>query len=88
MGTSCNHSHDCYCRSQPPLLGPMVEALYGATGDVELLQRALPLLVREQQHWSCGAKSVVLQGPGGSVHRLSRWAAWQGVLSTGCLSWS
>jgi neutral trehalase len=72
MDARYSDSRACYCHSQPPLLGLRVEALYGATGDVVLLRRALPLLVREQQHWSSGAKAVVLQAPDGSVHRLSR----------------
>ena len=38
-------------RSQPPLLSQMVKVYLKYTNDTEILDRALPLLVREHEFW-------------------------------------
>lgn len=55
----------------------MVAAVHAAAPDPALLRRALAALQREHAHWTTGPKLVVLRGPDGRLHRLSRyWAAW------------
>jgi alpha,alpha-trehalase len=39
-------------RSQPPLLAPMVSAVFAATGDRAWLERALPALERSHRFWT------------------------------------
>lgn len=55
----------------------MVAAVHAAAPDAALLQRALAALQREHSYWTSGPKLVVLRGPDGRQHRLSRyWADW------------
>lgn len=65
-------------RSQPPLLTQMVRVYIEYTGDVELLDRALPLLVKEQEFWSTN-RSIAInvideKGSDGEVYTLNRYA--------------
>ncbi|KAL4447493.1 hypothetical protein ABPG75_004712 [Micractinium tetrahymenae] len=65
-------------RSQPPLLSQMVAAVHAAAPDRALLQRALAALVREHAYWTAAPKQVLLRGPDGRCHALSRYyAAWE-----------
>jgi hypothetical protein len=43
-----------------------------AGNGTKLLTKALPLLLREHEYWTTGPKAVMVQGPDGSMHNLSR----------------
>jgi alpha,alpha-trehalase len=45
-------------RSQPPLLSPMVMAVWSAAGDDGILFEALPRLVAQHRYWNSGNKVV------------------------------
>ncbi|BBM98111.1 alpha,alpha-trehalase [Marchantia polymorpha subsp. ruderalis] len=62
-------------RSQPPLLSQMVRAVYEATGDARLLERAVPILIREHGFWTSAPHSVGVVDAHGTVHSLSRYYA-------------
>lgn len=60
-------------RSQPPMLAQMVRLYMEHTGDASVLDRALPLLVREHDFWTMN-RSVAVAGPGGETWTLARYA--------------
>ncbi|CAD7701963.1 unnamed protein product [Ostreobium quekettii] len=62
-------------RSQPPLLSAMVDLIWQATGCVEFLAYATPLLVREHSYWMVHPHCVRVKGLSGQVHNLSRYHA-------------
>lgn len=65
-------------RSQPPLLGAMVELLHNNAHCVlspEFNSRAVLALTREHEHWSSDAKTVRLRSSDGCVHVLQRYRA-------------
>ncbi|KAK5145974.1 hypothetical protein LTR04_001166 [Oleoguttula sp. CCFEE 6159] len=49
-------------RSQPPLLTQMVSVYVQYTNDTSLLQRALPLLIREHQFWMTNQTVTIQSG--------------------------
>lgn len=64
----------------------MVSDVYEATRDESLLRRALPLLIKEHEYYTTGAKQVLVRAAGGptaddggggdcAVHSLSRYWA-------------
>ena len=40
--------------SQPPLLSAMVHAIYSRTGDMQLVRKSLPALLKEYHFWNSG----------------------------------
>ncbi|KAJ3690351.1 hypothetical protein LUZ61_019515 [Rhynchospora tenuis] len=62
-------------RSQPPLLSSMVRDIYMRTGDVELLKRALPALLKEHSFWVSDVHQVTIEDQQGHKHCLSRYQA-------------
>ncbi|KAJ0106585.1 hypothetical protein Patl1_17457 [Pistacia atlantica] len=60
-------------RSQPPLLSAMIHEIYKRTGDLELVRKALPALLKEYQFWNTGIHSVTIQDSQASSHKLSRY---------------
>ncbi|KAG6548660.1 hypothetical protein Mapa_009814 [Marchantia paleacea] len=62
-------------RSQPPLLSQMVRAVYEATGDVGLLEKAVPILIKEHGFWTSAPHSVSVVDAQGNQHSLSRYYA-------------
>ncbi|KAJ0106586.1 hypothetical protein Patl1_17456 [Pistacia atlantica] len=61
-------------RSEPPLLTAMVHEIYKRTGDLELVRKALPALLKEYRFWNTGIHSVTIQDRASS-HKLSRYYA-------------
>ncbi|KAH9751052.1 Trehalase [Citrus sinensis] len=62
-------------RSQPPLLSAMVYDIYNRTGDLDLVKKALPALLKEHQFWNSGIHKVNVQDDRGRNHTLSRYYA-------------
>uniref|UniRef100_A0ACD5U5S7 Uncharacterized protein n=1 Tax=Avena sativa TaxID=4498 RepID=A0ACD5U5S7_AVESA len=62
-------------RSQPPLLSSMVLELYTATGDLDLLRRTFPSLLKEHSFWVSELHNVAIMDNDGCVHNLSRYQA-------------
>ncbi|ESR44925.1 hypothetical protein CICLE_v10000621mg [Citrus x clementina] len=62
-------------RSQPPLLSAMVYDIYNRTGDLDLVKKALPALLKEHQFWNSGIHKVNVQDNRGRNHTLSRYYA-------------
>ncbi|KAK2664312.1 hypothetical protein Ddye_002886 [Dipteronia dyeriana] len=62
-------------RSQPPLLSAMVHAIYNRTGDMELVKKALPALLKEYQVWNSGIHKVSIEDGEANNHILSRYYA-------------
>ncbi|KAJ0106579.1 hypothetical protein Patl1_17459 [Pistacia atlantica] len=62
-------------RSQPPLLSAMIHEIYKRTGDLKLVRKALPALLKEYQFWNTGIHSVTVQDSQASSHKLSRYYA-------------
>ncbi|KAI5017512.1 hypothetical protein ZWY2020_042400 [Hordeum vulgare] len=62
-------------RSQPPLLSSMVLELYKATGDLGLVRRAFPSLLKEHNFWVSELHNVEIMDNHGHVHNLSRYQA-------------
>ncbi|XP_031248812.1 probable trehalase [Pistacia vera] len=62
-------------RSQPPLLSAMIHEIYKRTGDLKLVIKALPALLKEYQFWNTGIHSVTVQDSQASSHKLSRYYA-------------
>lgn len=60
-------------RSQPPLLSQMVRIYIEHTNDTAILDRALPLLVREHRFFTEN-RSVAVEAPDGRTYTLSRYA--------------
>ncbi len=48
---NCNRTY-CLTRSHPPFLGRLVLDVFGATGDIDWLRRALPFVERYHAYWS------------------------------------
>ncbi|KAK6947957.1 Glycoside hydrolase, family 37 [Dillenia turbinata] len=46
-------------RSQPPLLSPMVHEVYKRTGDIELVKKSLPALLKEHHFWNSGCNHIL-----------------------------
>ncbi|KAK9187750.1 hypothetical protein WN944_019149 [Citrus x changshan-huyou] len=65
----------CTNRSQPPLLSAMVYDIYNRTGDLDLVKKALPALLKEHQFWNSGIHKVNIQEDHGRNHTLSRYYA-------------
>jgi neutral trehalase len=61
--------------SQPPLLSSMVLELYTATGDLDLLRRTFPSLLKEHSFWVSELHNVAIMDNDGCVHNLSRYQA-------------
>ncbi|KAH9625820.1 hypothetical protein KSS87_020474 [Heliosperma pusillum] len=62
-------------RSQPPLLSSMVYEIYKRTGDMSLVKRALPALIKEHEFWNSGIHKVTIHDSKGVSHVLSRYYA-------------
>ncbi|KAK4844923.1 hypothetical protein QYF36_026087 [Acer negundo] len=62
-------------RSEPPLLSAMVHAIYNRTGDMELVKKALPALLKEYQFWNSGIHKVTIEDGEANNHILSRYYA-------------
>ena len=60
-------------RSQPPLLTLMVKTYVDYTNDTSLLDRAVPLLLREYTFWTTN-RSVEVPAPNGKTYTLHRYA--------------
>ncbi|KAL2130433.1 hypothetical protein VTI74DRAFT_6405 [Chaetomium olivicolor] len=59
-------------RSQPPLLTKMIKIYVDHTKDTSILQRALPLLIKEHEWWT-NNRSVTVTGPNGKTYTLNRY---------------
>ncbi|KAM3396545.1 putative trehalase [Capsicum galapagoense] len=62
-------------RSQPPVLAAMIVEIYKRTGDLDLVTRSLPSLLKEYHFWNSGIHKVTIQDAQGSNHSLSRYYA-------------
>ncbi|CAM0956441.1 unnamed protein product [Alopecurus aequalis] len=62
-------------RSQPPLLSSMVLEIYTATGDLSLVRRAFPSMLKEHSFWVSELHNVAIMDNHGCVHNLSRYQA-------------
>lgn len=62
-------------RSQPPLLSAMIYEIYGRTGDVELVKRSLPALLKEYEFWNSDIHKVTILDAHGCTHTLNRYYA-------------
>ncbi|GAB2300252.1 hypothetical protein Dimus_034288 [Dionaea muscipula] len=62
-------------RSQPPLLSSMVHEIYRTTGDMDLVEKALPALLKEHHFWNSGIHKVTIKDSKGHNHSLSRYYA-------------
>jgi alpha,alpha-trehalase len=58
-------------RSQPPLLTLMVKTYVDHTNDTSILERALPLLIKEHEFWTTN-RSVSIKGPDAKTYTLNR----------------
>ncbi|PHU27960.1 Trehalase [Capsicum chinense] len=61
--------------SQPPVLAAMIVDIYNRTGDLDLVRRCLPALLKEHHFWNSGIHIVTIQDAQGSTHSLSRYYA-------------
>ncbi|XP_070039025.1 probable trehalase [Nicotiana tomentosiformis] len=62
-------------RRQPPVLAAMIVEIYNRTGDLDLVRRSLPALLKEYHFWNSGIHKVTIQDAQGSNHSLSRYYA-------------
>ncbi|KAK6251492.1 hypothetical protein SCA6_005497 [Theobroma cacao] len=62
-------------RSQPPLLSAMVYEIYNRTGDVELVRRSLPPLLKEYQFWNSEIHKVIIHDAEQGNHSLNQYYA-------------
>ncbi|BAT76094.1 hypothetical protein LR48_Vigan01g236300 [Vigna angularis] len=62
-------------RSQPPLLSAMIYEIYRTTGDVELVKRSLPALLKEYEFWNSDIHKVTILDAQGCTHTLNRYNA-------------
>nr|POE53020.1 trehalase [Quercus suber] len=46
---------------QPPLLSAMVHAIYSRTGDMQLVRKSLPALLKEYHFWNSGSSCMLLE---------------------------
>ena len=60
-------------RSQPPLLTEMVRIYVEYTNDTSILERAVPLLIKEYEFWT-NNRSVSVTGSNGKTYKLNRYA--------------
>ncbi|KAK4449215.1 glycoside hydrolase [Podospora aff. communis PSN243] len=60
-------------RSQPPLLTEMVRAYVEYTNDTSILERAVPLLIKEHQFWQTN-RTVSVEAPNGKTYTLNRYS--------------
>lgn len=58
-------------RSQPPLLTEMVRIYVEHTNDTGILERAVPLLIKEHDFWETN-RSVSVKGTDGKTYKLNR----------------
>lgn len=58
-------------RSQPPLLAQMIRVYMEHTNDTSILQRAVPLLIKEHAFWSTN-RSVSVAAPNNKTYTLNR----------------
>lgn len=59
-------------RSQPPLLSQMVRIYVEYTNDTSILERAIPLLIKEHEFWTTN-RSVEVTAPDGRTYTLNRY---------------
>ncbi|KAI6784804.1 Trehalase-like protein [Emericellopsis cladophorae] len=59
-------------RSQPPVLSRMVQAYIEHTNDTDILERALPLLMKEHEFFSEN-RTIDIEGPNGTTYTLNRY---------------
>ncbi|XP_077234084.1 trehalase 1 [Tasmannia lanceolata] len=62
-------------RSQPPLLSAMIFEVYQRTGDLALVRRAFPFLLKEHHFWNSGTHKVTIQDAQGHNYALTRYFA-------------
>ncbi|XP_066393856.1 probable trehalase isoform X1 [Miscanthus floridulus] len=62
-------------RSQPPLLSSMIFEIYKATGDLVLVNKAFPSLLKEHSFWMSDVHRVAIRDNHGRVHNLTRYQA-------------
>ncbi|XP_059442307.1 trehalase-like [Corylus avellana] len=62
-------------RSQPPLLSSMIHEIYSRTGDIELVKKSLPALIKEYQFWNSGIHKVTIHDVHSSNLTLNRYYA-------------
>ncbi|CAL0312564.1 unnamed protein product [Lupinus luteus] len=62
-------------RSQPPLLSAMIYEIYHSTGDIELVKRCLPALLKEHEFWNSEIHKVTITDAQGCTHSLNRYYA-------------
>ncbi|GAU11826.1 hypothetical protein TSUD_75770 [Trifolium subterraneum] len=60
---------------QPPLLSAMIYEIYHRTGDVELVKRSLPALLKEHEFWNSDIHKVTVSDAQGCTHTLNRYYA-------------
>ncbi|KAG9455492.1 hypothetical protein H6P81_008396 [Aristolochia fimbriata] len=65
----------CTNRSQPPLLSAMVFDIFKRTGDLDLVRKSLPSLLKEHHFWNSGRHKVTITDAQGVKHTLSRYYA-------------
>jgi alpha,alpha-trehalase len=58
-------------RSQPPLLSQMVRNYIEHTNDTSILERAVPLLIKEHDFW-INNRSVEVTTPAGKTYKLQQ----------------
>lgn len=59
-------------RSQPPLLSQMVRVYIEHTNDTSILERAVPLLIKEHEFWMTN-RTVDITAPDGKKYTLNRY---------------
>lgn len=62
-------------RSQPPLLSAMIYEIYNSTGDLELVKRSLPALLKEYEFWNSDIHKLTILDAQGCTHTLNRYYA-------------
>ncbi|XP_025801375.1 probable trehalase [Panicum hallii] len=62
-------------RSQPPLLSSMVLEIYFGTGDLDLVKKAFPSLLKEHNFWMSDFHRVMVRDNQGQIHSLTRYQA-------------
>ncbi|XP_031391278.1 probable trehalase isoform X2 [Punica granatum] len=62
-------------RSEPPLLSAMVRAIYSRTHDINLVKKAIPVLLKEHGFWTSGVHQIVVRDAHAESHCLSRYYA-------------
>ncbi|XP_055826683.1 trehalase-like [Solanum dulcamara] len=55
-------------RSQPPVLAAIIVDIFNRTGDLDLIRRSLPALLKEYRFWNSGIHKVTIQDAQGSNH--------------------